>query len=466
MTESILELTIDDEKVEYWIGEEATEEAYISVEKYDYEKNTTRVCKLKTDMLSIGYDVKWRVKTAGAAVDEYGDPIYGEWSIERTINVYSKPTLNMRICGLGDDDLPYAGIIYNGVNVQEMTTFPLDITLETDSGANQNPISYTVNVFPMVNEPYQTVDVVGNILNVDSNTKLYSDYLMSNEDIEWFSILPNDTNLYNGNMYQVVGSVTMSSGITVSVTKYFRVNWTEDFYTPGAQIGIDFSTLSAVINPYVDLEDNQRDSDVRFSVFRREYDGKYTEIESNIRGGNTWVIDPHPALNYARYRVVARSIKNGSMSFYDTEPITVGEHAVVIQWDEPWQSYEGSASAVDTAYLETPQNTSMLKLYYNITKSFSNSVDVSLVNYIGREHPVSYYGTHKDEKMSWGVEIPKTDKETLYAIRRLSVWSGDVYVREPSGVGYWANIKVSYNESYNSLVIPISFDITRVEGGI
>lgn len=39
------------------------------------------------------------------------------------------------------------------------------------------------------------------------------------------------------------------------------------------------------------------------------------------------------------------------------------------------------------------------------------------------------------------------------------------YVREPSGTGYWAQIKVSYSQTHAELVIPISFSITRVEGG-
>jgi hypothetical protein len=43
---------------------------------------------------------------------------------------------------------------------------------------------------------------------------------------------------------------------------------------------------------------------------------------------------------------------------------------------------------------------------------------------------------------------------------------GDVYVREPSGSGYWANISVSFNQKHNDPVIPVTFDIRRVEGGI
>jgi hypothetical protein len=61
--------------------------------------------------------------------------------------------------------------------------------------------------------------------------------------------------------------------------------------------------------------------------------------------------------------------------------------------------------------------------------------------------------------------IPKSDKETLYALRRLSNWMGNVYVREPSGSGYWANIKVSFSQKHRDLVIPVTLNVSRVEGG-
>ena len=64
------------------------------------------------------------------------------------------------------------------------------------------------------------------------------------------------------------------------------------------------------------------------------------------------------------------------------------------------------------------------------------------------------------------MEIEKSDKETLYALRRLSIWMDDVYVREPSGSGYWANIKVSFSQKHRELTIPVTLNITRVEGGI
>ena len=62
------------------------------------------------------------------------------------------------------------------------------------------------------------------------------------------------------------------------------------------------------------------------------------------------------------------------------------------------------------------------------------------------------------------MEIPKEDKQTLYALRRLAAWAGDVYVREPSGSGYWASITVSFSQTHRELTIPITINITRVEG--
>jgi hypothetical protein len=108
----------------------------------------------------------------------------------------------------------------------------------------------------------------------------------------------------------------------------------------------------------------------------------------------------------------------------------------------------------------------MLKIPYNIDVVSNTSIDRALVEYIGRSHPVSYYGTQLGETATWNLAIPKNDKETLYALRRLSVWAGDVYVREPSGSGYWANIKVSFSQKHCELTIPITIEVTRVEGGV
>lgn len=204
---------------------------------------------------------------------------------------------------------------------------------------------------------------------------------------------------------------------------------------------------------------------VTLSVYRREFDGDFVEIAKGIKNGaNTYVVDPHPALDFARYRIVAIDNKTGAVSYNDPPGYPVGEKAIIIQWDEKWSNFDVDPGNED-ALSNPPWTGSLLKLPYNIDVSDSNDTDVSLVEYIGRKHPVSYYGTQRGETASWSVDIPKHDKDTLYALRRLRVYMGDVYVREPSGSGYWARIKVSFSQTHCETVIPVSIELTRVEGG-
>ena len=215
-------------------------------------------------------------------------------------------------------------------------------------------------------------------------------------------------------------------------------------------------------NLYADVE--YLIEDITLSVYRREFDGSFVEIMTGIENtsGRT-VTDPHPSLDYARYRIVATDKNTGAVSYCDLPGEPVGAKEVVIQWNEDWSYFDVNE---EDELQQPPWAGSMLKLPYNIDVSDKYSSDVSLINYIGRKRPVSYYGTQLGETSSWKVDIPKDDKETLYALRRLAIWMGDVYVREPSGSGYWANIKVSFSQTHCEVKIPVTIDITRVEGGM
>lgn len=203
---------------------------------------------------------------------------------------------------------------------------------------------------------------------------------------------------------------------------------------------------------------------VSLSVYRRDFDGSFTEIATGLDNTrNTFVTDPHPALDYARYRIVATTDSTGAVGYYDVPGYLVGGKAAIIQWAEEWSSFENWS---EDTLAEPSWTGSILKLPYNIDVSDSNDPDVTLVEYIGRKRPVTYYGTQLGEKSTWNVAIEKSDEETLYLLRRLAIWAGDVYVREPSGSGYWANIKVSFSQKHCELTIPVTLDITRVEGGM
>ncbi len=147
----------------------------------------------------------------------------------------------------------------------------------------------------------------------------------------------------------------------------------------------------------------------------------------------------------------------------DLPAYPTGGKAVIIQWNEEWSSFDVNGDDVST---EPGWSGSLLKLPYNIDVSNNTDPDVTLVKYVGRRNPVGYYGTHVGETATWNVEIVKSDTETIYALRRLAIWTGDVYVREPSGTGYWANVKVSFSQKHLEVTIPVTLNITRVEGGI
>ena len=151
------------------------------------------------------------------------------------------------------------------------------------------------------------------------------------------------------------------------------------------------------------------------------------------------------------------------MSFYDKAGYPVNCSSVIIQWDETWSNFDTS----EEHSVEGPSwSGSMLILRYNVSISDNRKREVSLVNYAGREYPVSYYGTQIGEASQWTTSIPKSDVETIYALRRLSLWAGNVYAREPSGMGFWANVVPTFNMDYDGVTIPVTLNVTRVEGGV
>lgn len=462
-------------------------------------KDKTSVYPIDTSGYVEGTKIQWRVRTAGVT------KAYGDWSVQRTIDIYAPPTLQMSM----EDS--------KGAAISVLEGFPFYV--EALAGPNtQAPIGYHVAI--TAKESYETSDDIGNFKMVNAGDAVYSKYFdITSALLVEFSA--SNVDLENNIEYTITCTVTMNSGLTTEATYDFSVAWTDMKYAPNAEISIDPETYTAYIRPYCEqhtikfytvtessgtytkttetiesvfgeivsgattttgeqvcsgttadgvelyyceVDESSLVEDVLLSVYRREFDGSFTELATGLDNLiNTSVTDPHPALDYARYRVVATTISTGAVSFYDVPGYPVGGKSVVIQWDEAWSNFDVSE---EDLLEDPPWAGSMLKLPYNIDVSNSHSSDVSLVEYIGRKRPVSYYGTQLGETASWNVVIDKSDEETLYAIRRLAIWMGDAYVREPSGTGYWANVKVSFSQKHLDLTIPITFDITRVEGGI
>ena len=409
-------------------------------------KNTngdaTSFYKVSTSGYTEGTTITWKVQTKGILDG------YSPWSAERNITVYAPPTVSLALKDSSD------------TQISTMVSYPLKITGE--AGPNtQTPVGYHLSVVSA--DAYLTTDDMGNYKMINAGDEVFSKYYNTNNSSFSESLSANDVNLDNGHSYTAILTVAMNSGLTGSSEATFNTSWSETLFIPNAEIAIDRLNMSAYIKPYCKDDTNALLPNYKLSVYRREYDGTFTEIITGLNNvDKSFVTDPHPSLDYARYRIVAMNEETGAITYYDAPGVYFGITSIIMQWDEQWRDFDLNAEGIPA---EPTHTGSMLYLNYNIDVADDYEIDSSLVKYIGRDYPVSYYGTQKGMTSTWDVEIPKTDKDTLYAVRRLAIWMGDVYVREPSGTGYWARVSVSYNTRHRELTIPVSFRITRVEGG-
>lgn len=410
----------------------------------DEAEEKTKYYTVNTSTYTEGTTLKWRVRTAGITKQ------YGEWSIMRTVDIYAPPTLTLSLTD------------QNGDAITTLTSFPMFVN--GLAGPNtQEPIGYHLSI--IADTGYQTVDSIGQTKIVNAGDEVYSEYIDTNDAL-LVELSASNIDLENNVSYTVSVRVSMNSGLTADAETSFTVSWTDTEIPLDAEVAIDPETYVAYVTPYSqDPETGEFTEGYRLAVYRREFDGTFKEIASGLDSAlYTVVTDPHPALDYARYRVVAIANDTGAVSYYDVPGYPMPEEApIIIQWDEEWSDFE--ITDIDER-AQPVWNGSMLTLPYNIDVNDNNVPDVALVNYIGRTYPVSYYGTSIDSSSSWSTEIPADDVDTIYQLRRLAIWQGDCYVREPSGSGYWANVNVSFTKTHQELTIPVTLDITRVEGGI
>lgn len=389
-----------------------------------------------------GVKFQWRVRTAGVTKE------YGDWSVQRTINVYTPPTLSIDVTNK------------DGESIDIVETFPFYLAGSTGPDT-QSPVGYHV----MITSKYGYVDVdnTGATRVVDVGDAVYEKFFDTNEDL-LIGFHPYNINLRNNMEYEVTCVASMDSGLTAEAETEFEIGWSDEGYEPNASISIDTENLVAHICPVCEDENGELIDGFLLSVYRIDATGALIELATDLDSlKRTFITDPHPALDYARYRVVATSSTTGAVSYYDIPAYPVGEKSIVFNFGEQW--YDFNVENEDRME-EQPWSGTLLKFPYNVDISESNEPDVEMVEYIGRKHPVSYYGTHVGSTASWNASIPKDDTNTIQALRRLSEWMGDVYVREPSGSGYWANVKTSFGQTHCETSIPVSFEITRVEGGI
>lgn len=422
--------------------------------------------KIPSTYLEDEATIQWRVRTMG--IETLG---YGPYSTQRIIKIYSPPTVAANFSNsnawtwdnfnFNEDSIYSADGNRNILERNIIEAFPILIYLDAGPAA-QTPVAYSLTITS--NSNYETSDVVGNTRQIINGQVIFSRNLNTREHSLVTMIMPGEIDLENGMSYTLHVTLAMDSGLTAETSVIFSTSFEVGEYDIDAEIGFDRSRLIAYITPFCNDEYGVRATDVTLSVYRKEFDGGFTLIADDISNEDRpTVTDPHPNLDYARYRVVARSNTTGKTEYYDIPGYPVGVTSIVLQWNESHVSYD--AMNLDERD-SMARAGSLVRLPYNVDTTDSNQVDVEMVEYIGRSHPVSYFGTQVGQKATWSAVIPKTDKQTIYDLRRLARYMGNVYVREPSGTGYWAHVEVSFNLTHLETTVPVSLSVTRVEGGM
>ena len=442
----------------YWRKKDAIAWAAINWTNTNENDEEQAYITLSTSSFSGGDVIQWYVKTKGV-LDTYSPA-----SVIREINICVNPTVSISVDST-------------------FNTYPFNINIEANGG-NGNPVSFTMSIVSKNN--YNTIDDYGDEIRVMEGSIIWSTIINNSETTFTKSLTPLDVHFEDGQEYTVSVTITSSNGMTNTDTEDFTVEFDEDdiaYY-----LDTTFSLYSEDGAPYLIMrpycfqatyDDDTIESIISepgftISVYRVDFDGTYTEIAADIEAENgVYVLDPHPSLTTATYRLVAtdnNTISKGTM-FSNTVQYDINNPVICLTWDETYSNYTDTytASNEDADDIPSSESPSLygqeLILPYNIDISEDSSVDVSLVEYIGRSHPVSYYGTQVGQTSSWSCDIEATDTETLSKLRKLQIYTGDIYCRAPNGIGYWAKVGVSFSKTHAAVTIPVKLSLTRVEGG-
>lgn len=419
----------------------------------DKDFTFTHLLEIESPTFNDGDILKWRVRTQG--VEAMG---WSDYSVLREVRVYAPASLSLAAPG-------------------EVTAYPIDIDV-TVTPSSQEIVSFYLAI--RARDSYDAADYMGEFQHVMAGQLIFSKNYSNLDNVDTISLMPSDINLWDGQTYDVEAVVATSAGLTADGTTEFALNIEEPDYYLDMGINVDIDSLSAALVPgcYSDVSEDDEGDDiydvndivdgVTLNVYRINFDGSFTLIQDGLENdGVTVISDPHPALDNGKYRLVAVDNTSGAMFFDDMISEDLDVKGLVLQWDAKYSNYlvRDIVDDLDDPAIGNMAGGTILKLPYNVKKNESSDIDTELVEYIGRDHPVSYYGTQKGQKSSYSTDVPKDDLETLELLRRLQVWPGDVYIRAQDGLGYWAKVEVSFDRDYDSLVMPVSIEATRVDSG-
>lgn len=461
---------------------------------------------LTSDNISDGTIITWRVRTSGAVSGSWSP-----WSGARSFAVYAAPTTTVGLTDGNGNDL-------SDTNAECM---PIVATVAASGSSSDNlPVQWWCEVIAA--ESYEDGESP-----VAANQRLWTGSLTSNEDGFSssscdFTITTADCRFVSGIQYVIRGGCVTAQGTRSGSETTMTIGWVGDEPYPSAGVWFDVDTLTCSIRPSCPIETQGDEGtqsttetldelpatielpeavtdessvtvalsdstvleqgeawhldghtvvvhyeagdaplevtvtwptvgtdtaggslrpDTTLTVYRLEADGTPVLLEDGIANdGQADITDPHPTFGTCTYRIIATDDATGMQGSNDIE-VPTKNGSLVIQWDAE-----------------------MVRLPYNVKVSESYDPDVSLREYAGRSHPVSYFGTQRGQSGSWSAEIIKgSDADRRALVRTLNGHMAPAYVREPTGLGYWAYVKANLTRTYGDASESVSITVKRVE---
>lgn len=351
-----------------------------------------------------------------------------------------------------------------------ITQLPILVSLTASGTDNQTPVAWSMDLMPSETFVYTGVD--GNDAVALSSSPIFSasvdasDGEMFDPVDQRFLITAADGAFVSGQTYYITGRVTTDAGLTSeNDTEYFTVEW--DYDMPDPTITGIFNEDDYTVTLFYGCFDEEGVPvpDVTLDIYRINYDSTLTLIGDNLPNAQvidgevltSSIIDLYPSFTSARYRIVANDLNTDQTTAYDSEEIPTPVYGIFIQWDAQSPNWDAD---LDSAVYSGEQ----VFLRWDLDITEDAEPDRELVEYIGRENPVAYFGTQLGVTGSWTSNLVKWEQqEEIAQLRKLQRWQGTCYVRETSGAGYRAVVNVSFGRSIDSLKVPVTLEITKVE---
>lgn len=421
--------------------------------------------------------VRVRVRTKGA------HPNWSPWSATAQFTVLAPPTCYIQATQPNPDYDPEDASSSQTVRVDDAGTLsmlPFTATLSAGGTEKQTPIAWFFELLAASDFVY--TDARGEDAVMLSGQQMFSVTVDASDPgfdavEQAVEVTAADGAFVTGADYLLRAYVTTDAGLRSEyATLAFGCEWEYEMPEPSVAGVFDDETrtVQLVASCYREVwpEDYDEDADdgttepeyellpnVTLDVYRINYDASLTLLAEGLANSeDTAFTDYYPQFGWVSYRVVAHDPSIDAVSVFDSDEIPTPVYGIFIQWDQ--ERYAG----LDDEELPVYEGESVF-LPWNIGVDESAEPDRELVGYIGRENPVAYFGTQLNVGGSWTAEIEKwEDAETLLQLRKLQRWQGTCHVRETSGVSYEAVVRVSFGRAYDSAVVPVTLEVTKVEG--